>query len=184
MDTGTVTLILVVAIVVSLLKPFLELSLKPASPLHDTAIRLLAIVVGLVAALTDYLVHTTNWQNGVLLESTLGRGLAAGVGAVLTYHLLTSSVWDVLTPGQATTSASGAGSGITTIPPYPVGTTVHVPSVFGPDQGGWTSVQTVTPPLVPAKVEKAEIVTPVQVSPDPMPTPPQLPDATPPTPGA
>lgn len=161
MDTGTVTLILVVAIVVSLFKPFLELRLRPDHPLHDTTVRLLSIVVGLVAAIIDYMVHTAAWQNGAALEVVLGRGLAAGVGAVLTYHLLTSSVWDVLTPGSSSTAFAGTNS------------TADLKTATDAFLAA-AKAKSVTPALVPAKVEKAEIVTPVA---DPMPAPPPLPDS-------
>lgn len=112
MDLSTISLVLVVAIVVSLVKPFLELAIKPANALHDTMIRLMAIVVGLIFAGIDYGVHGGSWGQGALVEATAGRGLVAGVGAVLTYHLLTSSVWDTL--GGSSTTVT-----VTNPPPAP-----------------------------------------------------------------
>ncbi len=96
MDVSTLSLVLVVAITVSLLKPFLELFLKLGSPLHDTSIRLAAIVVGIVGALADFAVHSGNWGNGLAVEAAAGTGLAAGVGAVVIYHLLTADVFFTL----------------------------------------------------------------------------------------
>lgn len=85
------TPVLAIAIVVSLLKPFLEQRLPPTRPLHDPAIRLLAVVFGIVGMSLDYLARGNPTPLG--LENALGSGLLAGAGAILTYHLVAGNLF-------------------------------------------------------------------------------------------
>jgi hypothetical protein len=87
------TPILTVAILVSAIKPFLEVRIPRTAPLHDAAIRLLAIGLGLAGMLADYLLHTSH-ASGPGVETALGAGLLAGVGAILTYHLVAGDLFD------------------------------------------------------------------------------------------
>jgi hypothetical protein len=123
MSTTALSLMLIVAIVVSLLKPILELGLKPNTALHDTGIRITALLAGLVGAVLDYAIHTHNWWNGPGVETALGIGLAAGVGAIATFHLLTADVWSTLTPGQSTVLTIATPEPVTQPPQVTVATT-------------------------------------------------------------
>jgi hypothetical protein len=86
------TPILTIAILVSAIKPFLEQNLKPGDRLHDATIRLLALALGLAGLATDYLIHAAP-PTAAGLERALGGGLLAGVGAILTYHLVAGDVF-------------------------------------------------------------------------------------------
>ena len=86
------TPILAIAILVSMIKPFLERRVPIADPLHDATVRLLAVGLGLVGMTIDYALHA-HAISGPGLEDALGGGLVAGVGAILTYHLVASDVF-------------------------------------------------------------------------------------------
>jgi hypothetical protein len=85
------TPILTVAILVSMVKPFLEQRVPTARPLHDPLIRLLAIALGVIGMLLDYLAHGAPSPLG--LENALGSGLLTGASAVLTYHLVSGNLF-------------------------------------------------------------------------------------------
>lgn len=104
MSLSTISLVLVVAIIVSLIKPFLELKVGLTNPLHDTAVRLLAIAVGIIGSALDFAAHNGSWSNGQAIEALAGNGLVAGVGAVVTYHLLTGNVFDTFSGTTAVLS--------------------------------------------------------------------------------
>ena len=78
---------------VSAVKPFLEVRIRRTAPLHDATIRLLAIALGLAGMSLDYLLHATR-VSGPGMEDALGKGLLAGVGAILTYHLIAGNLFD------------------------------------------------------------------------------------------
>lgn len=101
------TPVLAIAILVSTIKPFLEQRVAPSAPLHDAIVRLLAIALGLAGMLADYLLHAGT-LSGSGVENALGSGLVAGVGAILTYHLVAGDVF-----GGA---RSSAGNGQQSIP--------------------------------------------------------------------
>ncbi len=86
------TPVISIAILVSLIKPFLERRLPAANPLHDPAIRLLAVGLGVLGTLFDYAVNS-HAATGMGIENALGSGLVAGVGAILTYHLVAGDVF-------------------------------------------------------------------------------------------
>ena len=90
------TPILAIAILVSAIKPFLERRMPIADPLHDATVRALAIALGLLGMAMDYVLHACA-VTGSGIENALGDGLVAGVGAILTYHLVRSGV---LSPAQ------------------------------------------------------------------------------------
>lgn len=110
---GPLTPVLAIAIIVSLLKPFLERRFPVTDSLHDSAIRVFAVALGLVGLSADYLLNTSR-LTGSGFEHALGNGLVAGVGAVLTYHLVTGSIF--------------GGSGAPTAP----ATSVAVPAPVDP----------------------------------------------------
>jgi len=85
------TPILAIAILVSAIKPFLERRMPIADPLHDATVRALAIALGLLGMATDYVLHA-HAVTGSGIENALGDGLVAGVGAILTYHLVRGGV--------------------------------------------------------------------------------------------
>jgi hypothetical protein len=86
------TPVITIAILVSLIKPFLERRLPAANPLHDPTIRLLAVGLGVLGTLFDYAVNS-HAATGVGVENALGSGLVAGVGAILTYHLVAGNMF-------------------------------------------------------------------------------------------
>lgn len=114
----TVTFAVVTAIIVSLLKVFIEMRVKPGLVLHDTLIRIVAIAVGMAVVLADYTLHAGNWQNGSGVEDALGRGLLVGIGSIISYHLITASAFDVLTPGESTVVTVSQPPPVT--PPTPI----------------------------------------------------------------
>ena len=91
------TPILTISILVSLLKPFIEQTCPPVAPLHDALIRLLAITLGLTGMVLHYSLHTQH-ISGPGIENALGSGLLAGVGAILTYHLVSGSLFPTTKP--------------------------------------------------------------------------------------
>jgi hypothetical protein len=86
------TPVLAIAVLVSLIKPFLERRVPTTNPLHDPAIRLLAVGLGVLGALLDYALNT-HVATGAELENALGSGLVAGVGAILTHHLVAGDMF-------------------------------------------------------------------------------------------
>ena len=96
MDLTTIgphlTPILTIAILVSAVKPFLETRLPRAAPLHDATVRALALALGIVGMPADYLLHTAH-ASGPGIENALGSGLLAGMGAILTYHLVAGDLF-------------------------------------------------------------------------------------------
>jgi hypothetical protein len=86
------TPVLAIAVLVSLIKPFLERRVSTTNPLHDPAIRLLAVSLGVLGTLLDYALNTRA-ATGTGIENALGSGLVAGVGAILTYHLVAGDVF-------------------------------------------------------------------------------------------
>ena len=92
------TPILAIAILVSAIKPFLERRVSPADPLHDATVRALAIALGLLGMVADYLLHG-HAVTGSGIENALGDGLVAGVGAILTYHLVRGGVLNAVQVG-------------------------------------------------------------------------------------
>ena len=92
------TPILAIAILVSAIKPFLERRVPIADPLHDATVRALAIGLGLLGMATDYVLHA-HAVTGSGIENALGDGLVAGVGAILTYHLVRGGVLNAVQAG-------------------------------------------------------------------------------------
>jgi hypothetical protein len=93
MDTSTLTAAARVAIAVSLVKPYVEARMPKGWSLHDATIRLLAIAMGIAAAVADYLNHTAH-VSGPGVQNALGSGLAAGLGAILYYHIVSGNLFD------------------------------------------------------------------------------------------
>jgi hypothetical protein len=86
------TPVLTIAILISLVKPFVERRIPATDALHDPLIRLLAVALGVVGMALDYLARAHPTSLG--FENALGSGLIAGAGAILTYHLVAGSLFD------------------------------------------------------------------------------------------
>ena len=92
MAEQTISAALVIAILVSLVKPLIELWLPPTAPAHDSVIRLLAVAAGVGGEIIRTAVDST-----ITLQSAwsaAGTGLMEGVFAVATYHLVTANYFD------------------------------------------------------------------------------------------
>ena len=95
---GTVAA-LVAVLVQTLLKPLLELWLKPDAPNHDTVVRALALLLGVALLAVDTLIGGPWPATGNAWLLLIGSGALSGASAVGIYHLLTGSA----TPANAVT---------------------------------------------------------------------------------
>jgi hypothetical protein len=100
MDTNTIAVTIsagtAIAALLMFLKALFERWVKPADPLHDPTIRLLAALVGAVgfllhAQLVHPLTGTTAWD-------AVAQGVFAGLSAIVTFHVLTSPTTPTSTP--------------------------------------------------------------------------------------
>ena len=96
---------LVIAVIVSLVKTYLELAVPPASRLHDATIRAVAVGLGVAGAVV---------QAGLDRPLTLhlawdaaGQGLVYGLTAIASFHLVTGDYFGG-TQGTATLGAIAA----------------------------------------------------------------------------
>jgi len=89
---------LVVAIVLSLVKPWIEVSIKPDSPRHDPLIRLLAILFGILLYLGVSLATNATWNVALVVLALLNGGVI-GLMSIATYHLVSGS-WIPTPSGQ------------------------------------------------------------------------------------
>ena len=87
----------IVAIIISLVKPFIELWIKPGDQIHDALIRLLALVMGLVGQLA-YTATTSSLTTGTQMWSSASAGVEAGLTAIVVFHIVTASYFDNPTP--------------------------------------------------------------------------------------
>ena len=97
----------IIAMLIStILKPLLETWVKPSAPLHDPAVRSMAILGGIIWYVGDYLVHAAhpNWTGAI--DQHL-PGIVIGAGSVVTYHLVTAT-----TPAKASNSSTGGLNGM------------------------------------------------------------------------
>jgi len=94
--TNVLALAVVVAVAVSLLKPFLEAKLKPDAPLHDAAIRWLAILLGVVfyAAIS---IAAGGYFSASFCVFAVLNGAIVGLTAIGAFHLLTGTYYPTLT---------------------------------------------------------------------------------------
>ncbi len=118
---------LVVAIVVSLVKPWIEVSIKPNNPRHDPLIRLLAILFGILLYLGVSLATNVSWGAALVVLALLNGGVI-GLMSIATYHLVSGS-W-IPTPDGQNTAASSTTSPTTSGPaPALLARGVPAPSV-------------------------------------------------------
>ena len=99
----------IIAMWVTLIKPFIELKVDPKNNLHDTIIQLFAIISGIVGQLL-YVYTTQTLKTGVDFWNNAGTGAAAGLSAIVLYHVVTGSFNTVI--GQI-------GSPTTVVTPTP-----------------------------------------------------------------
>lgn len=84
---GDAVLVALVAIVVQVVKPVLEIWLAPTNPAHDPVVRLFAMLLGVGLMLLQHGVP----RDGPGWVTVLGYGLGTALAAIGTYHLLTGS---------------------------------------------------------------------------------------------
>jgi hypothetical protein len=97
LTTATPAVVLGVALLVSLAKPFLETWLLPVnSPLHDAGIRLFCVFVGVLIVASASLLALAPGQaaTGTLFFLAAVEGGKAALGAIVTYHVVTGSVFN------------------------------------------------------------------------------------------
>jgi hypothetical protein len=113
---GTVAA-LVAVLIQTLFKPLLELWLKSDAPNHDTVVRALALLLGVVLLAVDTLIGGPWPATGNSWLLLIGSGALSGASAVGIYHLLTGSA----TPANAVTviPATALPAPVDTAPPVP-----------------------------------------------------------------
>lgn len=89
----TISAGLIIAILVSLLKPFLEARISQANSLHDGTIRLVAVLIGVIGevahtAVTGQLTAQSAWN-------AAGSGLLDAVTAIAAFHLVTGNYFSL-----------------------------------------------------------------------------------------
>lgn len=87
-----------------IIKPLLELAVKPDQPAHDAVIRALVMAMGIGGSVINYLITTTAATTAGLW-GTLIPGLIVGVAAIANYHLVSDG--GVSLPGLAPVSRAG-----------------------------------------------------------------------------
>jgi hypothetical protein len=113
--SATPLTVLVIATTISLLKPYAEASFLPlAAPLHDTTIRVGAVITGALLVVVATLVSGQAATGPVLFAAVIEGG-KAGLLAIASYHLLTGSLFDGTTPLLAT-GGSVAAPGAPQVP--------------------------------------------------------------------
>ena len=80
---------LIIAILISLLKPFLEQRFPQGSPLHDATIRFVAVLLGVGGSLADQAIGAR--LTAPLAWAAAQSGLLAAVTAIASFHLVTRS---------------------------------------------------------------------------------------------
>ncbi|MDE2103331.1 MAG: hypothetical protein KGL39_39185 [Patescibacteria group bacterium] len=81
---------LIIALLVALIKPFIELAVPKDSSLHDGLIRAVAAVIGVVGEVANVTI-THGGLTWILAWPAAGQGLIDSLTAVASYHLVTSS---------------------------------------------------------------------------------------------
>ena len=151
--TNVLALAVVVAVAVSLLKPFLEAKLKPNAPLHDVAIRWLAIVLG-IAFYAAISIAAGGYFSASFCVFAVLNGAIVGLTAIGAFHLLTGTYYPTIT--------AVAGESMATI-------TAFVPSVT---TSKIQALSDATPPpptplhiVDPVSKEVVAVVTPPTITP-------------------
>lgn len=90
------TLIVIIAALVQLLKPLLELAVPPEAPPHDGIIRLVAVLLGLGGVIVNYGAPAT----GPGWVQVIGVGIGTGLGAIGAYHAVSGSTETVTPPPE------------------------------------------------------------------------------------
>lgn len=80
-------LVALVAILVQLIKPYLELWLKPDAPEHDPTIQAIAVVI----AIGLHVLESGVPIDGPAVVTLLGYGLGTALAAIGGYHILTAT---------------------------------------------------------------------------------------------
>lgn len=97
----------IIAILVSLLKPFLEVRVPPGAAIHDGLIRAIAVVIGVAGAVANTAIvgHGFAWLPA---WNAAGAGLLDSITAVAAYHLTSSSptILSSLLPSTAPPAAA------------------------------------------------------------------------------
>jgi hypothetical protein len=86
---ATLSAALVIAILVSLLKPYIEALVPPANSLHDGTIRLTAVGIGVLGEVLQTAVSGNLTPYAAWHAASYGE--LAGVTAIATFHLVTNS---------------------------------------------------------------------------------------------
>lgn len=111
---------LIIAILISLLKPFLEQQFPQGSPLHDATIRFVAVLLGVGGSLADQAIGAR--LTAPLAWAAAQSGLLTSVTAIASFHLVTRSYF--VEASTATLVAPAPPVTITTLvapaPPAPV----------------------------------------------------------------
>lgn len=84
----------------SIFRPIIETRLKPDNPLHDPAIRLLGVLMGIVWYAGVYVTHTPGWTWAGLTDQLL-PGIIVGAGSIVVYHGVNGSAPTVKTKPDA-----------------------------------------------------------------------------------
>src|SRR5690348_14651602 len=87
-------LVALVAIIVQLLKPYLELWLKADAPEHDPTIRAVAVVLAIGLRLLEAGMPV----DGPAVIALLGYGLGTALAAIGTYHILSPALGNPVPP--------------------------------------------------------------------------------------
>lgn len=98
---GTVAALVTIIIQV-LLKPLLEIWLKPDAPNHDTAVRAMALVLGVLLLALDTLIGGPWPATGNAWLLLIGSGALSGVSAVGAYHIFSGSATPADVPAGGT----------------------------------------------------------------------------------
>jgi hypothetical protein len=118
-----------------LLKPLLELWIKPEAPNHDTVVRAVALLLGVLLTFLDILVGHPLPPDGNAWLLLIGSGAMSGLASIGGYHALTGSANPTVTSsvvtGEMPTGAANSALNLPTVATFSPSPTHQAAGIAG-----------------------------------------------------
>jgi hypothetical protein len=76
--------------IITQIKPFFEVEVKPENPLHDPLLRVMAFILGIAGSLFNYFTSTSS-INGADFRNAVVAGALVGAAAIANFHFVSGS---------------------------------------------------------------------------------------------